>query len=383
MTRIEPLISAAEEPIPLVDLRAQFACIGDEVRQAVLAVIESGEYVQGPKVASFEQAFASYLGVRHCVGMNSGTSALHLALRCAGVGPGNEVILPAMTFVSTAWAISYLGATPVFVDVDPVTYTLDVDAVRRRITPRTRAIVPVHLYGQPAHMEPLLKLGRSLGLPVIEDAAQAHGALYQGTNAGSLGMCGCFSFYPGKNLGACGEAGAVVTNDDRIAARLRSLRDHGQTTRYIHDEVGYNYRMDAVQAAALEVKLRYLDEWVRLRRAVAERYRTRLAGLPMTLPTEAPDRRHAWHLYVVLSSRRDELRRELESHAIHTGLHYPIPVPLQPAYRHLGHEPGAFPVAERIASECLSLPLFPELSPERQDRVIDALRAVLGRKERA
>ncbi len=366
MTRPEPLPDTAEA-IPLVDIPAQLARIGAEVRQTVLAVVDSGEFILGPKVASFEQSFASYLGVGHCVGVNSGTSALHLALRCAGVGPGDEVITTAMTFVSTAWAISYLGATPVFVDVDPVTYTIDVEQVQRRISPRTRAIVAVHLYGQPAAMEPLLELGRRLDLPVIEDAAQAHGALYQGKKAGSLGWCGCFSFYPGKNLGACGEAGAVVTNDVRIAARLRSLRDHGQTTRHVHDEIGYNYRMDALQAAVLEVKLRYLDEWVRLRRALAGRYSALLADLPLAIPVEAPDRQHAWHLYVVLLSRRDEMRRDLESLSIHTGLHYPVPVPLQPAYRHLGHEPGAFPVAERIARECLSLPISP--NSHQSDRI--------------
>lgn len=363
-----------------MDLGAQFACIGGDIRHAVLAVLESGEYVQGPKVASFEQAFASSLGVRHCVGVNSGTSALHLALHGAGIGPGDEVLLPAMTFVSTAWAVSYLGATPVFVDVDPITYTLDVDEARRRITPRTRAIVPVHLYGQPADMEALLAIGRSHDVLVIEDAAQAHGALVQGAKAGSLGRCGCFSFYPGKNLGGCGEAGAVVTNDDRLAARLRALRNHGQTARHIHDEIGYNYRMDAIQAAVLEVKLRHLDEWTLQRRARAERYRGQLADLPLTLPVEAADRRHAWHLYVVLSSRRDEILQAMASRAIHGGLHYPVPVPLQPAYRHLGYAPGDFPVAERIARECLSLPLFPELLPEQQDRVIDVLRTVLSRE---
>jgi len=371
---------SAEPAIPLVDLQAQLEQIGNEIREAVLAVVDSGSYVLGSKVAAFEQAFAEYLGVRHCVGVNCGTSALHLALRCAGVGAGDEVITVPMTFIATAWAISYVGATPVFSDVEPFTYTMDVNQVEDRITPRTRAILPVHLYGQTADMGPLLDIGRRHGIPIIEDAAQAHGALYRDKKAGSLGLCGCFSFYPSKNLGALGEAGAVVTDDDHIAARLRALRDHAQVRRYRHNEIGYNYRMEAVQGAVLEVKLRHLEEWIRLRSLWAKRYRTFLADLPVTVPAEALGRRHAWNLYAVLLSRRDEIRKQLKNRNIHTGLHYPVPVHLQPAYHHLGHRPGDFPVAERIARDCLTLPLFPELTPMRQDRIVEALKIALGKE---
>ena len=251
--------AAQRTPVPLADLSLQFSQMREDVMQALLDVAESSGYVLGPRVASFEKAFAAYVGSKHCVGVNSGTSALHLALLGAGVGPGDEVITVPMTFIATSWGISYTGATPVFVDVDPVTYTMDVEQVERRITPKTRAILPVHLYGQPADMAALLDLGKRYGIPVIEDAAQAHGARYGDRGAGSLGLCGCFSFYPGKNLGAYGEAGAVVTDDDAIAARLRSLRDHAQGQRYHHDEIGFNYRMDAFQGAVLGIKLRYLE----------------------------------------------------------------------------------------------------------------------------
>jgi dTDP-4-amino-4,6-dideoxygalactose transaminase len=340
-------------------------------------VLDSSAYVLGPAVANFEKAFAASLGVRHCIGVNTGTSALHLALLGANVGPGDEVITVPMTFIATSWAISYVGATPVFVDVDPVTYTMDVEQVEERITPRTRAILPVHLYGQPADLAPLLELGRRRGIPVIEDAAQAHASLYHGRAAGTLGLCGCFSFYPGKNLGAYGEGGAVVTNDDTIAARLRALRDHAQQQRYHHDEIGFNYRMDGFQGAVLGVKLKYLEEWTEKRQRLARRYQEALDGLPLKLPTEAPNRRHAWHLFVVLLSERDRVRNELDARGIQTGLHYPVPLHLQKAYRHLGCCAGDFPVAERIGENCLTLPLFPEMSDEQQDAVCEALHDIL------
>src|SRR3989440_805822 len=244
-----PAVAAPRLSVPVVDLRAQYNRLRDEVLRAVQEVADSTTYVLGPKVAEFEKAFAGHVGTRHCIGVNSGTSALHLALLGAGVGPGDEVITVPMTFIATSWGISYVGATPVFVDVDPVTYTMDVEQVESAITPRTRAILPVHLYGQPADMQPLLEIGNRHGIPVIEDAAQAHGARYNYMGAGTIGLCGWFSFYPGKNLGAYGEAGAVVTNDDHVAARLRRLRDHGQAQRYCHDEIGFNYRMDALQGA--------------------------------------------------------------------------------------------------------------------------------------
>jgi dTDP-4-amino-4,6-dideoxygalactose transaminase len=349
--------------------------------QVLREVVESTVYVLGPRVAEFETAFAAHLGAKHCVGVNSGTSALHLALICAGVGPGDEVITVPMTFIATSWAISYVGATPVFVDVDPVTYTMDADQIERRITPKTKALLPVHLYGQPADMEPLLAVSRRYGIPIIEDAAQAHGAQYQGKSAGTFGLCGCFSFYPGKNLGAYGEAGAVVTDNEQICQRLRALRDHAQEQRYHHDEIGFNYRMDAFQGAVLGLKLKHLESWTEARGRLAERYHERLAGLPLQLPSAAPARRHVWHLYVVLHQERDRLRRALEACGIHSGLHYPIPLHLQDAYRHLGHRAGDFPVAERIGRECLTLPLFPEMTLRQQDAVIDALESALYKGE--
>jgi dTDP-4-amino-4,6-dideoxygalactose transaminase len=372
----------ARLPVPFLDLRVQYDGLRDEMMRALARVAESSTYVLGPEVARFEEEFAAYTCARHCVAVNSGTSALHLALIAAGVGPGDEVITTPMTFIATCWAISYVGATPVFVDVDPVTRTINPRLVAARMTARTRAILPVHLYGQPADMGPLLEIGRRHGVPVVEDAAQAHGARYGGRGAGSLGLCGCFSFYPGKNLGAYGEGGAVVTDSDRIAARLRSLRDHAQSERYRHEEVGFNYRMDAFQGAVLGVKLKRLSDWTDARRRLAERYRKGLAGLPLQLPVEAPGRDHVWHLFVALHPDRDRIREGLEARGVQTGLHYPLPVHLQKAYAHLGHGPGDFPVTERIARECFSLPMFPEMTTEQQDRVIGALHETLNEVDR-
>jgi dTDP-4-amino-4,6-dideoxygalactose transaminase len=370
---------APRQVVPMADLKGQFQRLRAEILPELAEVAESTAYVLGPKVAAFEKAFARYVGTRHCVGVNSGTSALHLALICAGVRPGDEVITVPMTFIATSWGVSYAGATPVYVDVDPVTCTMDVHQVEAKITEKTRAILPVHLYGQMADMGPLMALGRKYGIPVIEDAAQAHGATYQWERAGTIGFAGCFSFYPGKNLGAYGEAGAVVTNDDDAAARMRALRDHAQGQRYHHEELGFNYRMDAFQGAILNVKLRYLEEWTEARRALAARYGELLAGLPIELPAEAEGRRHVWHLYVARHPDRDRLRSELEARGVQTGLHYPIPLHLQKAYAHLDHEEGDFPVAERIARQCLTLPLFPEMTEQQQDLVVEALRDVLGR----
>jgi dTDP-4-amino-4,6-dideoxygalactose transaminase len=367
--------------VPVMDLRAQYPRLRGEVEQVLAEVAASTAYTLGPKVAAFEQAFADYLGAKHVIGVNSGTSALHLALIGAGVGPGDEVITVPMTFIATTWAISYMGATPVFVDVDLATRTMDPSQVERCLTRKTKAILPVHLYGQTADLEPLLDISRRYGIPLIEDAAQAHGSCYRGQLAGTWGLCGCFSFYPGKNLGAFGEAGAVVTNDDHIATRLRALRDHAQRVRYHHDEIGFNYRMDAFQGAVLGIKLKYLDEWTAARRRLAARYQDALEDLPLQVPVEGPACQHVWHLFVVLHSQRDRLRTALEARGIQTGLHYPVPVHLQPAYRHLGLGSGAFPVAERIGRECLTLPLFPELTEDQQERVIDALELILREEE--
>jgi dTDP-4-amino-4,6-dideoxygalactose transaminase len=365
-----------------MDLKLQASRLRDEIAGELLEVMDGAAFVLGPKVKGFEDDFAGFLGVKHCVGVNSGTSALHLALLGAGVGPGDEVITVPMTFVATTWAISYVGARPVFVDVDPATYTQDVSQVEEAITKKTKAILPVHLYGQPADLAPLLALGARHNIPVIEDAAQAHGAEYRGRKAGSLGLCGCFSFYPGKNLGAFGEGGAVVTNDDALAARFRALRDHAQTQRYHHAELGFNYRMDGFQGAVLRVKLRYLEEWTQARIALAERYRELLKGLPLVVPQASPDRLHVWHLFVVLHPQRDALKAALAERGIHTGLHYPIPVHLQPAYAHLGYGEGQFPVSERVGRECLTLPLFPEMTEGQQDRVVEALREAVEEVER-
>jgi dTDP-4-amino-4,6-dideoxygalactose transaminase len=363
--------------VPFMDLRAQFAGLRDEVLPALEEAAESAAFILGPRVAEFEDAFAEYVGSRHCIAVNSGTSALHLALIAAGVGPGDEVITVPMTFIATSWAISYCGATPVYVDVDPVTYTMDPSQVEAKITPRTKAILPVHLYGQSADLDPLLEIGRRHGIPVVEDAAQAHGASYQGQSVGTFGQCGCFSFYPGKNLGAFGEGGAVVTDDDRVASRLRALRDHGQEKRYHHTEIGFNYRMDGLQGAVLRIKLNHLPEWTERRVELARRYDQLLEGLPIRRPGTASGRGHVWHLYVIVHSQRDHLRGKLAAADIQTGLHYPTPLHLQPAYAHLKHRVGDFPVSEWVARECLSLPLFPEMTNEQQDAVVVALKEVV------
>jgi dTDP-4-amino-4,6-dideoxygalactose transaminase len=374
---VATLASPSKTPVPFVDLRIQYQRLRGEILEALEEVAESTAFVLGPRVAEFEKAFAAFSGARHCVALNSGTSALHLALITAGVKPGDEVITVPMTFIATSWGISYVGATPVFVDVDPSTYTMDVNQVRKRISAKTKAILPVHLYGQPADMGPLLEIGKEYGIPVIEDAAQAHGSTYQGKHAGTLGQCGCFSFYPGKNLGAYGEGGAIVTNDDQVAKRLRSLRDHAQEERYHHSEIGFNYRMDAMQGAVLGIKLKHLQSWIEARRLLANRYKKYLADLPLQLPHEAKDRSHVWHLFVVLHPERDRIRRELEERGIGTGLHYPIPLHMQKAYAHLGYVEGAFPVSEKIGRECMSLPLFPEMTVRQQDAVIEALKDCL------
>jgi dTDP-4-amino-4,6-dideoxygalactose transaminase len=380
--RIHPPAARPFQPsIPVLDLRAQYASIREELLQVLQEVADSTGYVLGPRVTEFEKAFAAYVGSNHCIGVSSGTAALHLALLGAGVGAGDEVITVPMTFIATSWAISYVGATPVYVDVDPVTCTMNPELVKKRITRKTRAILPVHLYGQPADLNPLLEISERHGIPLIEDAAQAHGARYDDRGAGTFGLCGCFSFYPGKNLGACGEGGAVVTDDDAIAARLRALRDHAQAQRYHHDELGFNYRMDAFQGAVLNVKLKYLERWIEARRQLADRYKDLLACLPLQLPVEGARRRHVWHLFVALHPDRDRVRAELEGRGIHTGLHYPIPLHLQKAYEHLDYRAGDFPVAERIGRECLTLPLYPEMTIEQHDIVVEALTEILRDEE--
>jgi dTDP-4-amino-4,6-dideoxygalactose transaminase len=361
--------------IPLVDLQAQYRSIKPEIDRAVLAVLESAQFVLGPAVSNFEKAFATYCGTSEAIGVNTGTSALHLALLAAGIGAGDEVITVPFTFVATIAAIEYAGARPVFVDIDPLYYTIDPAKIEAAITPRTKAIMPVHLYGQPADMAPIMEIAKRRGLMVIEDACQSHGAEYAGRRCGSIGELGCFSFYPGKNLGAYGEGGAVVTNDPTLAAKIRLLRSWGEETRYIHAFRGYNYRMDGIQGAILGVKLPHLERWTEARRAHAASYSRSLEGGPAIVPRVRDGVRHVHHVYAVRVPARDEVRAALAEAGVQTGVHYPIPLHLQPGYRDLGYARGAFPVAERVADEVLSLPMFPELTEAQIAVVAGVIRA--------
>ena len=358
--------------IPLVDLRAQYREIEPEIREALTRVLEDGTFTVGPQVEAFEEEFAAYCGARFGIGLNSGTSALHLALLAAGVGPGDEVITVPFTFVATVAAILYTGAQPVFVDVEPETLTLDVHQLERAITRRTRAIIPVHLYGQPSDLDPILGIARNRRLTVIEDAAQAHGAEYRGRRVGGIGHLGCFSFYPGKNLGAYGEAGMVVTTDPEHARKIRMLRNWGQEHKYYHTVKGYNFRMDAFQGAVLRVKLRHLERWTEARRAHAALYGELLADSGARLPVAKPFARHVYHVYAVRVPKRDAVLAALRDHGIDAGIHYPIPVHLQQAYADLGCGPGDFPCAEQAAEEVLSLPMYPELT-EAQIRAVSVV----------
>jgi dTDP-4-amino-4,6-dideoxygalactose transaminase len=359
--------------IPFVDLQAQHRSIKGEVDEAIGRVLQSGAFVMGREVAAFEAAFAEYTGARHSIAVSNGTAALHLALMACGLGAGDHVLVPANTFFASAEAVSNAGATPRFVDVDPVSYTIDPGRIEASITHATRAIIPVHLYGQAADLDPILEIAARHNLIVIEDAAQAHGSLYQGRHVGTLGRAGCFSFYPSKNLGAVGEGGAVVTNDAEVARRIRQLRDHGSTNKYTHEIVGYNFRLDEIQGAVLKVKLGHLDRWNSLRREHAARYSQMLAGAGLLLPREMGYAHHVYHLYVVQSEERDRLRKVLKEAGVQTGIHYPVPVHLQPAYAALGYTEGDFPEAERLSKRVLSLPLFPELTEEQIARVGEAI----------
>ncbi len=368
--------------IPFADLKAQYHSIKPEIDQAVLNVLESAHYVLGEQVSAFESEFASYCGASEAIGVNSGTSALHLALLAAGIGPGDEVITVPFTFVATVAAIRYTGATPVFVDIDTESYTLDVSQLEKAITRRTRAILPVHLYGQPADMQPLLDIARRRDLVVIEDAAQAHGARYRNKPVGSLGDMGCFSFYPGKNLGACGEGGAVVTSNPDFARKIRMLRDWGAERKYEHVLAGYNYRMEAMQGAILRVKLRHLDRWTNLRRAHALRYREELAAIGVQPPAEMPYAKHVYHVYAIESVHRERLQQHLSAQQIQTGIHYPYPIHLTPAHADLGFKRGDFPVSEHAASRVLSLPLYAEMDPDAPHQVASAIRSFPGARVR-
>lgn len=356
--------------IKFLDLQAQYRSIKDEINEAVLKTLDSAAYVLGPEVEAFENEFAAAHNAQYGVAVNTGTSALHLALLAAGVGPGDEVITVSMTFTATAAAISYCGATPVFVDVDPASMTMDPSQVEARITPKTKAILPVHLYGQAADMDPLMDIATRHNLPLIEDAAQAHLAQYNGTPVGGIGAVGCFSFYPGKNLGAYGEGGMAITNDPELAKRMKLYRDWGQTKKYHHEMVAYNYRMDGIQGTILRVKLRYLDKWTEARREHAAQYQD-LFGDAIQHSRALPNRKHVFHIFGVFHDERDRLQAWLNERSVQTGIHYPIPVHLQQAYASLGHKVGDFPATEAIASRQLSLPMFAELTGDEIEQVVE------------
>jgi dTDP-4-amino-4,6-dideoxygalactose transaminase len=365
--------------VPFLDLQTPHRELWPEIRDEFEKAFYSAAFVGGPQVSAFEEEFAAFCGVSGCASVNSGTDAIRLALIALGIGPGDEVICPAHTFIATSEAVSQTGAKPVFVDIDPHTYTIDPAAVERALTSRTRAIIPVHLYGQCADMDAILEISQRHGLIVLEDACQAHGATYKGRPAGSMGHAAAFSFYPGKNLGACGEAGAVTSNDSEVIRKVKMLRDHGQSQKYYHDVEGYNARMDALQAIVLRAKLKRLPEWNEARRRCAERYYQNLQACPnIILPAVAQHNVHVYHLFVILVENRDALQAELAKQGIGTGLHYPLPLHLQKAYASFGYKEGDLPVTERVAKTLLSLPIFPTLTNEQIDYVCDAILSWVG-----
>lgn len=366
--------------VPYLDLKAQYRSIKPEIDAAIARVLESCQFVLGPEVTAFEKDFAAYCGSREAIAVNSGTSALHLALLAAGVGPGDEVITVPFTFAASIAAILYTGARPVLVDIDPCTFTMDTSAIGPAITSRTKAILPVHLYGQTADMDPIMDIARQHGLCVVEDAAQAHGAKYKGRTAGSIGDIACFSFYPAKNLGAYGEGGAITTSNAEYANTARMLRDWGQDRKYHHSLRGYNYRLEGLQGAILGVKLRYLEEWTNARRTVARQYDELLKEYALETPREIPWARHVYHAYTIRTENRDNLQSALGSNGIQTGVHYPIPVHEQPAYSDLGYGAGSFPQAEQASKQVLSLPIYPELSSEAVAHVVKSVQQAVGKK---
>lgn len=371
----------ANQKIPLVDLKVQYISIRDEIQVAINKVLDSTCFVMGEEVALFEKEFAAFCGARYCVGVANGTAALHLALLACGIKPGDEVITTPYTFIATTEAISHVGAKVVFVDIEPTTYTIDVNKLEQAITSRTKAIIPVHLYGHPANMSCIMQIAAKYKLKVIEDAAQAHGAMFHGQSVSTFGDIGCFSFFPAKNLGAYGDAGAVVTNNDAIAKRICLLRNHGRAEKYEHEMEGFNYRLDTLQAAILRVKLKYLSQWTEARRKCAMYYEELLHNLPLVLPSEVQGCHHVYHLYVVRTPQRDTLRAVLRQQGIETGIHYPLPLHIQGAYHHLGYKEGDFPVAEVCARSVISLPLYPELSKAHQYEIMQAMRKVITDSE--
>jgi dTDP-4-amino-4,6-dideoxygalactose transaminase len=361
--------------IPLMDLKAQIRALKPQILEGFAEILDNTAFCLGPHVSAFEKDFAAYCQAQHGVAVNSGTSALHLALLALGIKAGDEVITTPYTFVATAWAISYCGATPVFADIDPATFNLDPSAVEKAITPRTKAVVAVHLYGQPADLDPLLAVCNKNGVPLVEDAAQAHGATYKGRRVGSFGAVSAFSFYPSKNLGAAGEGGMALTADATLAAKMRALREHGSVKRYYHETVGFNYRMENVQGLVLRTKLPLLDGWNSRRAEIAALYGELLNGGPVRLPDVGAERTHVYHLYVVRHAQRDSLATHLRAQGIGTALHYPLPLHRQQAYVELNLGDGTFPHAERASAECISLPMFPEMSDTQVRSVAAAVRA--------
>ena len=369
----------SHQPVPYLDLKAQIKPLRAEIDAAIARTIDNCSFCLGPDVAQFEKDFAKYCGAEHCVAFNSGTSAEHVGLMLLGVGQGDEVITTPHTFVATSWAISYVGAKPVYVDIDDSTMNLDPTLIEQAITPRTKAVLPVHLYGQPFDVDGIREVCKKHKLPLMEDACQAHGAKFKGKVVGTLGEVSCFSFYPGKNLGAFGEGGTLVTNNAEFAKRARSLREHGSTVRYYHDEVGFNYRMEGIQGAVLGIKLKHLPKWTAERQRVAKRYLELLKNTPLQLPHEASFAESVWHCFVVRHPRREELKKHLEENGVSAALHYPLPLHLQKCYASLGHKAGDFPNAEKSASQCLSLPIYPELTDAQIQRVVDVIKAFFAK----
>jgi len=364
--------------IPLVDLKQQYLGIKDEIDSSIQEVFNNTAFILGKKVEDFEGKFANLCNVKHCIGVNNGTSALRLALLALGIKANDEVITTPFTFIATAEAISHTGAKPVFADIDEKTYCIDPEKIEEKITKKTKAIMPVHLFGQPADMAPIMEIAEKNELKVVEDAAQAHNALYKNKKAGSIGDASCFSFYPGKNLGAYGEAGAVCTNDEDLARKLVLLRQHGELKRYYHDLIGDNCRMEAIQGAVLGVKIRYIDEWTEKRRKNAQIYGELLEKLDIVLPYEAGYAKHVYHVYAIRAKKRDMLRDFLGKNGVSTGVHYPIPVHLQKAYSFMGLGEGSFPASEKVANEILSLPMYPELSANEIDYVVGNIKRFLS-----
>jgi len=377
--------------VPILNLAQQYTDLAAEINDVVCKVLASGGYVGGANVLGFEQEFAAYTNVSECVACNSGTDALLLALRALGIGAGDEVITTPFSFFATAETISAVGAQPIFVDIDAPTFNLDVSQVESAITAKTKAIIPVHLYGQPVDMTALMAIAQTYNLAVIEDCAQAVGALWAGQKVGSIGHIGCFSFYPTKNLGACGDGGAVTTNDPEIAVKMRMLRNHGEKNRYYHEDIGLNSRLDAIQAAILRVKLRYLDTWNEQRRAISSRYQEYLCQVPnVVIPQELAGGEGVWNQYTIrlqnVGARccapnhqyRDEVRQRLQAKGVGSMVYYPLPLHLQPVYQNSGYQQGQFPISEQACHEVLSLPIFPELSPEAQEQVVYCLKDCLS-----